>query len=258
MPIPDSRRAASLTIVGAAAGTLLASAVWYLDARRREEKAARMRREMVQLLLNALSAGDPATERHCHRVADLTDSLAGAFGLKRRDRARLRVAALLHDLGKIDDQIFDVVHSSHVLSPEERAQVHRHPQESASILGPLDRAFPGVSTVVKSHHESWNGDGYPRCLRGDEIPFDARVISVADVFDALTQPRSYKKPFPVDRALAEIRKNAGTRFDPSVVAMLDRPDVVKRWREIARAGRREEQRARAEEGEEKGKGQPAR
>ena len=195
---------------------------------------------MVEALLNALSAGDPATARHCRRVADLTDCLGEGFELGRQARATLRVAALMHDMGKIDDQFFQIVHSRNPLSAEERARIKHHPHESAYILEPLEDSHPGIMKIVASHHECWNGTGYPGGTAGDEIPLAARLISVADVFDALTQPRPYHEPMDLEQALQEIEGDAGTKFDPDVVRMVHRPDLRERWFEIARKGQRVE------------------
>jgi putative nucleotidyltransferase with HDIG domain len=220
-----------LVALGAAGASL--GGYWYLDASRRSRKSALLHRTLVEVLLNALSAEEAFTEQHGRRVADLTDSFAHHCRMDRKRRATLRVAALLHDMGKIDEEFFDIVHSTERLSPEERARIKKHPHESAHILRPLEPFHPGLPFIVESHHERWDGEGYPRGLRGEQIPLEARIISVADVFDALTQARSYKEPRSVDSALAEIRRGAGHRFDPDIVAQLDRPAVLAEWRAIA-------------------------
>lgn len=215
---------------------------WAWDARRRQDRAALLHRTLVELLLNAMSAGDPVTERHCRRVANLTDVLGGLYGLSAGARTRLRLAALLHDLGKIDDQFFHIVHSWEPLSEDERTRIRRHPDESAHILEPLERVHPGITDIVEAHHECWNGQGYPRQLQGHDIPLEARLISVADVFDALTQPRAYHEPLSVDEAIGKIRGSAAHRFDPEVIRRLEQsPGALRRWREIADEGRRQEQ-----------------
>lgn len=216
-----------------AAGAASLGGIWYLDSSRRTRKSALLHRTLVEVLLNALSAEDAFTEDHCRRVADLTDSFAHLCRMDRERRATLRVASLLHDMGKIDEEFFDIVHSTQRLSPEERARIKKHPHESAHILRPLEPFHPGLPFIVESHHERWDGEGYPRGLRGEQIPLEARIISVADVFDALTQTRSYKEPRSVESALAEIRRGAGHRFDPDIVAQLDRPGVLAEWRAIA-------------------------
>ncbi len=235
----SSRR--SLELLGAAvvAGGL-AGAAWTAGARREKRQSKRLHRTLVQLLLNTLSSGDPATARHSRRVADLTDSLAEALELPSRERATLRVAALLHDMGKIDDRFFHIIHSREPLSKQQRNEIKHHPCESAYILEPLEPTHPEISRIVASHHESWNGSGYPKGLAGEEIPLAARIISVADVFDAVTQPRAYHDPLSVEDAFAELRKDAGSKFDPQIVALLDRPEVREQWTQIARSGRAEE------------------
>jgi len=235
-----------LWLLGAAAATLgTVGAAWYSDARRRDKTSRKLRRVMVDVLLNALNAGDAFTERHSRRVADLTDVLACAFGLDRARKARLRVASLLHDMGKIDDRFFHILHSCGTLSAAERNKIKQHPHESAYILTPMERVYPGITYIVESHHECWDGNGYPRGLKGEEIPLEARIISVADVFDAMSQPRAYKDPRSVDRVLSEIRGGSGERFDPGVVAQLDRPDVLRAWTAIAEQGHETERRVKA-------------
>lgn len=232
-----------------AAAAALVAAAWGVDAWRRDREATRLHRTLVELLLNAMHSGDPETERHSRRVADLTDVLASSYRLGRRSRARLRVAALLHDLGKMDDRVFHIVHSCEPLSNEERREMERHPHEGADIIRPLEAIHPGIGEIVESHHECWNGEGYPRGLIGTEIPLEARILTTADVFDAMTQPRSYHDPMGVDEALERIRRSAGERFDPGVVRRIAEPGIRERWAMIAALGRLEEGRETEGEGD---------
>lgn len=245
----DNRARFVLGTALSAAGLL--GAAWAADARRRGYRTAVLHRSLVDLLLNAMSAGDPVTERHCRRVADLTDALADCYGFRGERRSRLRIAALLHDMGKIEDQFFPILHSCEPLTGEERQKIEEHPREGADILRPLEKVHPGISPIVESHHECWDGAGYPRKLRGEEIPLEARMISAADVFDAMTQPRSYHDPLSIEEVLDKIREAAGSRFDPDVVRRLDHRSVRNRWREIAMQGRLSEQQSRAQSQEAK-------
>jgi HD-GYP domain-containing protein (c-di-GMP phosphodiesterase class II) len=231
------RHSPASVILGAAATLGGAGIAWALDARRRDERTALIHRTMVELLLNTLCAGDPSTARHSRRVADLTAALGETCRLRREDHARLRVAALLHDLGKLDDQLSPIIHSHHRLNASERHHVEEHTYESAFILEPLEKIHPGIGQIVESHHERWDGKGYPRGLSGASIPIESRLISLADVFDALTEPRSYRGPLEIEAAVQEIRKNAGTKFDPAVVERMERPEVWSAWLEIVRKGR---------------------
>lgn len=224
-------------------GGLAAGALFLTDRARSRSRFSRLHRATVDMLLNALTADDERTARHSRRVAALTDVLVAEMRPGKKERATLRVAALLHDMGKVDDRFFDIVHGRDSLSKEERTQIERHPHESASILEPLEWLHAGLSSIVSSHHERWDGRGYPQGLSGPEIPLGSRVIAVADVFDALTQARSYRDPMTVDEALDEVRRCAGAQFDPDVVQLLERPAVADRWREIVEGGRREEEAA---------------
>jgi HD-GYP domain-containing protein (c-di-GMP phosphodiesterase class II) len=203
-------------------------------------KAARVHRTLVDLLLNALTAGDAATARHSRRVADYTDAVANALPLSREEHATLRVGSLLHDMGKIEDRFFDIIHSRKPLTPEQRAEINHHPGESAQILQPLEALHPGIMAIVQSHHECWDGSGYPNGLCGDSIPLGARIITAADVFDALTQTRAYRQGVSFEKAMEELRGDVGNRFDPGVIQMVELPEVQQRWREIFWGGRAEE------------------
>ena len=225
----------------AAAG--LVAVAWWVDATRRDSRASRVHRTLVDLLLNTLTAGDPSTARHSRRVANYTDEVGRVLGFSREQRATLRVASLLHDMGKIEDRFFDIIHSRHPLTPEQRAEIKKHPSESAYILKPLESLHPGITAIVGSHHECWDGSGYPHGLRADTIPLAARIISVADVFDAVTQTRAYREGMSFENAINELREGAGERFDPGIVEMVTSQEVQQRWREIFWAGRAEEARA---------------
>lgn len=231
------------SLAAAGAALVAGAGAWTLATHRQQKQSAKLHRTLVELLLNALSSGDPATARHSRRVANLTDVLAEAVCVGRREHATLRVAALLHDLGKIDDDLFPLVHSPHPLNDEQREQINRHPVASASILHPLERFHPGLIEIVTSHHECWNGKGYPGGLAGEQIPRGARMITIADVFDAVSQPRSYHDAAPVEEVLEMIRRGGGKRFDPELVRLLDEPRVRERFIAIAERGRREEKAA---------------
>lgn len=226
--------------LASAFGAAAASLAWSVDVARRRRRDGVLHRALVDLLMNALSAGDPVTERHSRRVAALTDALAERYGIQNEAHSTLRLAALLHDMGKIDDRFFHILHSCEPLSKEDRERIEEHPHQSAVILDPLEEIHPGISSIVEAHHECWDGGGYPLALKGEEIPLEARLISAADVFDALTQPRAYSAALSPEEALAEIRKGAGSRFDPDVVETLHEPGILSRWIEIVEEGRREE------------------
>ena len=223
----------------------VASAAWRWSARRRAMRDTALHRVLVELLLNALSAGDASTERHSRRVAALADALHTTYEPTRAAHATLRLGALLHDMGKIDDRFFAIVHGRERLTEAQRSDMTAHPAESARILEPLEPFHPGIMTIVRSHHERWDGEGYPNGLAGADIPLAARVITAADVFDAITQPRGYKAGRPFEDGLEELRRGSGSLFDPDVVERVQRPEIVARWHAIYESGRAEEERAPA-------------
>src|SRR5687768_10281797 len=136
MPISRSRSLSNPLLAWALGGAAVVALAWGADAIARGSKTARIHRVLVELLLNVLSAGDPVTERHSRRVADIADVLFRSYRLPRREHSTHRVAALLHDMGKIDDRFFPILHSCDPLSPEEREMIREHPHEGAHILKP--------------------------------------------------------------------------------------------------------------------------
>jgi putative nucleotidyltransferase with HDIG domain len=169
--------------------------------------------------LTALSAAveerDPFARGHASRVAVLAHSLARRAGFDRERTARLRTGAVLHDIGKLAVPR-DVLLKNGPLDPIEFAQIKRHPSAGARMLRAVGAAFEALPCVL-FHHERWDGDGYPSGRSRDEIPLEARILAVADSFDAMTSTRPYREARPAVDALEELERCAGTQFDPDLV-----------------------------------------
>jgi HD-GYP domain-containing protein (c-di-GMP phosphodiesterase class II) len=169
----------------------------------------------IRALSNAVEARDAYTGKHAERVAAYGMELARACGLELEDTPGLEFGFLLHDIGKVavSDRI---LFKPQQLNDAERAQMARHPVIGAEIIGHI--TFLGeAAAVVRSHHERWDGTGYPDGLAGEEIPFAARVFAVADTFDALTSDRPYRPASPLSVAREMINAESGSHFDPQVV-----------------------------------------
>lgn len=182
-----------------------------------EERIARLEEEsyvnMVQLLSSAVDARDPYTHHHSRRVAELTVALAREIGIDEEGVATLETAALLHDVGKIG--VPDaVLRKPDVLTAHERELVNEHPLLGARILGAIPRQE--ILPWIASHHERWDGAGYPAGLSGDDIPLQARIIALCDSFDAMTSDRPYRPGLGLQEACAEIAACAGGQFDPDL------------------------------------------
>jgi putative nucleotidyltransferase with HDIG domain len=171
----------------------------------------------LETLLNAVDANDELTGRHMRRTAAYALCMAEALGLSEVDRRNAERVALFHDIGKIHAALFDIVHDDKRLTPDERAQIATHPERGAKVLAPLSAFYPELSAGVLSHHERWDGTGYPHKLRGESIPFLARLVAIADTFDAITHSRRYHAGEGIDRGLRVIAEGRGTQFDPDLV-----------------------------------------
>jgi putative nucleotidyltransferase with HDIG domain len=173
---------------------------------------------VIGALATALDARDPYTAGHSQRVADLSVSIGRQMKLTDTDLETLRLGALLHDIGKIG--ISDaVLRKPSKLTPEEFEQIKLHPTLGARILKPL-RFLDAQLAIVELHHERPDGRGYPHGLKGEEIPLFARIVHVADAFDAMTSARAYRGALPVSTAVAELWRLIGLDFDPQVVQAL--------------------------------------
>jgi HD-GYP domain-containing protein (c-di-GMP phosphodiesterase class II) len=163
----------------------------------------------------AMDLRDHETEGHSRRVADLSVALAGELGYSGQALAHLRRGALLHDIGKI--AIPDsVLLKQGTLTDEERKLMRQHPIYAQSFIGEIEFLKPAMD-IPANHHEKWDGSGYPRGLRGEEIPFAARIFAVVDVWDALTSNRPYRKALPPQEVMAYLESESGRHFDPAVV-----------------------------------------
>ncbi len=184
----------------------------------------------IQALVNALEASDQYTKGHSERVRSLSMELAKYVGLDFKELEVLEHAAILHDIGKIGIDSM-VLNKQGKLSASEFSLVRAHPIIGDEILGPIG-TLAGVRTTILQHHERYDGGGYPYGIAGDEISLKARILAVVDTFDAMLMDRPYRKAFPLNKALDELRQGAGTQFDPFVVnAFLEllytRPDMIK-------------------------------
>lgn len=171
---------------------------------------------VIVTLTEALEAKDPYTQGHTRRVTEISMAIAEEMNLPPDEIARIRTAALLHDIGKIG-MPDAVLQKPGLCSDSEREVIRLHPQRGERILQPL-RHLRDILPGVVEHHERYDGRGYPRGLRGEEISLAGRIIAVADTFDAMTSTRPYRRAMPLDVVLAELRAQAGGQFDPQVVA----------------------------------------
>jgi hypothetical protein len=185
-----------------------------VEVRRNLEGVIRTEREAVQMLARAAEAKDDVTGDHVLRVGELSARLAIATGEAASFVDDLRFAAMLHDVGKL--HVPDaILMKPGRLGPAEWDKVRRHTIWGERILGSTD-SFELARRVARSHHENWNGTGYPDGLAGEQTPLAARIVHLADVFDALLARRPYKPAWPLERCLEEIAQQSGRMFDPEL------------------------------------------
>jgi HD-GYP domain-containing protein (c-di-GMP phosphodiesterase class II) len=171
----------------------------------------------VQVLIRALEMRDPFTLGHAERVADLSVAVANRLRWDAPKVADLRLAALLHDLGNlgVEDQILNKVGR---LTPEEAAKMQAHTRLGGTLVEGVP-ALDVAAPVILFHHERWDGAGYPKRLLGADIPIEARIVAIADSYDAMISNRSYRRSMTKDEASRELKRQSGYQFDPSLLGI---------------------------------------
>ncbi len=191
--------------------------------RQKEEEQKKLRRLFEQTataLVNAIDAKDKYTHGHSSRVAEYSKMLAGLLGKSEQECDQIYYAALLHDVGKIGVPA-SIINKNGKLNDEEYDIIKTHPTMGAQILQSIHE-YPYLSLGAHYHHERYDGNGYPQHLSGDDIPEIARIISVADAYDAMTSKRSYRDPIPQQKVREEFVKGRGVQFDPEVADLMIR------------------------------------
>ncbi len=237
-----------------AAGAAAAAALLLRREDKSRQAAERFAAAALETLLNAIDANDAETGAHVRRVATYGLILADAAGLSPHEQRVVERVALFHDVGKIHEALFDIIHEDSRLTRRERLEIATHPARGAKVLAPLSSFYPELAEGVLSHHERWDGKGYPRHIKGWRIPLAARIVSIVDTFDAITHRRRYSDRRSTDVARAAILAGRGTQFDPELADLFVFPPVyaailaterrVSRWREPVqprRSGRHEDE-----------------
>lgn len=188
----------------------------YQDATERADELRTSYLNTIDSLATALETKDDQTGNHARRVRDYAAAMAQAYDHSLVEDESLEFGFLLHDVGKIGipEQI---LMKPGPLDEGEWAIMRKHPEMGARILGSIRFLQGAAMGVVLSHHERWDGNGYPNKLSGEDIPVGARIFAVADAFDAMTQDRPYRKALPIEAAVQEIVTHSGSQFDPAVV-----------------------------------------
>jgi putative two-component system response regulator len=215
-----------VTGLGAGADDYVAKPFRQPELLARIRSAMRLRQALVRLetahavvatLANAVEAKDPITEHHCQRLAFLSGRLTARLGLDHAEAETIAYGALLHDVGKIGIPEA-ILTKPGPLDDDEWALMRRHPEIGERICRPLG-AGAGFLPIIRHHHERWDGRGYPDGLAGDKTPLGARIVAVADAFDAMTHDRHYRQARSVGDALEEINAGAGSQFDPELAKL---------------------------------------
>ncbi len=213
----------------------------YLDRlegeKKHSEEIAALHLRTIEALSLAIEAKDHTTHDHLKRVQAYAVQIGVDLGLAPQELNAVRAASLLHDIGKlaVPEQILS---KPGRLTPEEFEKMKIHPVVGAEILSRVQFPYP-VVPIVRSHHEKWDGKGYPDGLSGEEIPIGARILAVVDCFDALTTDRPYRRALPVVEVINQLRLESGTSYDPRVVMCLERryEEIEKRIKEVPESKR---------------------
>ena len=188
------------------------------DGRKHTDRMAELHLRTIEALALAIEAKDTTTHDHLQRVQVYAVEIAKEMDLPYEEIEALRAAALLHDIGKLAVPEH-IISKPGKLTPEEFEKMKIHPIVGAEIVEQAQFPYP-VAPIIRSHHEKWNGEGYPDGLKGTDIPIGARILAAVDCLDALATDRQYRRGLPLEEALAIVRQESGRSFDPTVVAVL--------------------------------------
>jgi putative nucleotidyltransferase with HDIG domain len=204
------------------AGVLIVTAYAVSTLRQRVEEALRSLERaysgVLAILSKFIQTIDADTEAHCVRVSAWGVSIGQELGMDRSMIEKIRIAGLLHDVGKVDISV-EILRKAAALSLAERQTIREHAARGAEMVRPIGGILADIADAIESHHENYDGTGY-QGLKGEQIPVVARVLAVADVFDALLSDRPYRKSMGIFNALDNLVVSSGSRFDPTVVEAL--------------------------------------
>jgi len=184
--------------------------------------------DLLKVLVIAIETRDPYTSGHSQRVSTLATAIAADLNCSARFIAKLERAALLHDIGKIDVRYSELISKPHDLTPAERELIKTHAARGAELLETLSLVESDVVKAVRHHHERWDGEGYPAGLQGKGIPLAARIIMLSDSIDAMLSDRPYRPALSIETTEAELRRCAGTQFDPAIVEQILARETLQR------------------------------
>ncbi len=205
---------------------ILASAENHMYRHKLFERSS-MRSKTTDIIMNTLFEKSKRESLHSKRVSALCQSIAVKMDFVKDDVGQIKIAGLIHDIGKIgtDEKILNKPED---LSEYERKEIQKHPETGWRILVSTSE-FSELASFVLAHHERWDGSGYPNKLKGEEIPLESRIIAVADAYDAMTGERSYHNGLSIEEAVAEIKQCSGTQFDPRIARIFVEDVLKKTW-----------------------------
>lgn len=185
--------------------------------------------DFILCIISALEARDPYTSHHSSRVAEMTEKICELLELSEDDKETYHIAAHLHDIGKIGIRD-SVLLKEGKLDDEEWEIMKSHSEQGYNILIHA-KSFESIADVVRSHHERYDGKGYPDGLKGEGIPLGSRIIAIADSIDAMISDRPYRKGMATDICKEQIEKNIGVMYDPAIAKI-----VLEHWDEVLKSG----------------------
>jgi putative nucleotidyltransferase with HDIG domain len=195
-------------------GSLARQAAVAIENALQQERSVNFFSHVSGILVGILDGMDVHYPGHSRRVAAFSDMVTRRLGMSDEERRRVHFAGLLHDIGKVHLDL-DLLRGEGKLTPEKRAEIRKHPALGVEILRPIS-LWEDILPIILAHHERWDGKGYPRGIAGEEIPLGARIVALAEVFDAISRPGPHVPDRTIDEALAEIEHCAGTQFDPQL------------------------------------------